>query len=186
MSKVTFSRTEKDFRHLGRITAAQCWRRGIVYMIVAAGIGIVLSLLLVEAARAVGYFPADEFMQTIVAVGIYFLSFYLLLRLFHGCGRGAWLAEGGNFLSSKTFQVTAKGLTEESEHHTSFTDWRGVTDIQETKEYLLFYIDRMQAYLVPKTAFKKPEDAAEFLKKAQSYRKKAGGAFEIVKKGNSQ
>jgi hypothetical protein len=182
MSKLTFSRTEKDFLNFSRIAARQYRRRGIIYIIAAVGIGIVLSLALIDILRAAGYFPADKLMQTAVAVGIYFFSFYLPLRFFHICGKQSWLDESGNFLSPKTFKMTAKGVAEESDHHKSVTDWRGVTDIQETKDYLLFYIDRMQAYLVPKAAFETPEDATAFLDSARGYWKKAGGGA-VMKKG---
>lgn len=185
MSKLTFLRTEKDFLNFSRIAAGQYRRRGIIYIIAAVGIGIVLSLALIDILRAAGYFPTDKLMQTAVTVGIYFLSFYLPLRFFHICGRQSWLDEGGNFLSPKTFKMTAKGLSEESEHHKSVTDWRGVTDIQETKDYLLFYIDRMQAYLVPKTAFETPEDVAAFLEKARGYWQKSGGGVKTEKEKNN-
>lgn len=178
MSKLAFSRTEKDFMNLSCIVTGHYRRRGILYIIAAVGIGIVLSLAAVDMLRTAGFFPQEKYMQMAVTIGIYFLGFYLPLRCFRLCGRQSWLDKNGNFLSPKIFQITAKGLSEESDHHKSFTDWHGITDIQETKDYLLFYIDRMQAYLVPKTAFEKPEDAAAFLDKARGYWQKAGGGQE--------
>jgi len=181
MSKITFSRTEKDFLNLSRIAAGPYRRRGIIYLIGSVGIGIALSLALIDMLRVAGYFPTDKFTQTAFTVGTYFIIFYLMLRFFNAVGKQSWLAPDGNFLSQKTFQMTRKGLTEESDYQKSFTDWCGVTDIQETPEYILFYIDRMQAYLLPKAAFKTSEDAAVFLEKAQGYWRKARDGMKAKK-----
>ncbi|TNE28598.1 MAG: YcxB family protein [Alphaproteobacteria bacterium] len=180
MNKLTFSRTEKDFLNFSRIAAGPYRRRGIIYIIVAVGIGIALALAVIDVVRTAGYFPADKFTQTLLTTLIYFLMFYLLLRFFNAFGKQSWLAENGNFLSEKTFQMTAKGLSEESDYQRSFTDWRGVIGIQETPDYVLFYIDRMQAYLLPKSAFKNPEDIPAFLEKAHGYWQKAGGGTQAA------
>tara|TARA_R110002124_G_scaffold44001_2_gene134856 strand:+ start:2158 stop:2739 length:582 start_codon:yes stop_codon:yes gene_type:complete len=184
MSKLTFSRTEKDFLNFSRIAAGPYRRRGIIYIIVAVGIGIAAALAVIDMVRVAGYFPSDRFTQTVLTTLIYFLIFYLLLRFFNAFGKQSWLAADGNFLSEKTFQMTAKGLSEESDYQKSFTDWRGVISIQETPDYILFYIDRMQAYLLPKSAFKKPEDIPGFLEKAHGYWQKAGGGLKPEKEKN--
>jgi len=184
MSKVTFSRTEKDFLNFSRIAAEPYRRRGVIYLIAAVAIGIVFSLALIDMMRVAGYFPTDKFMQTAFTVGVYFVIFYLLLRFFNAFGKQSWLAEEGNFLSQKTFQITAKGISEESDYQRSFTAWRGVIDIQETPDYLLFYIDRMQAYLLPKVALGSLEESASFLKKARGYWQKAGGGAKAEKEKN--
>lgn len=78
------------------------------------------------------------------------------------------LADDGAFLRPKTIELSTEGITEFSDLHRSFTDWRAVQEIRETDKGALFMVDNAQAFIFPKRAVA-PAEYAAFLKTARDY-----------------
>lgn len=174
MSKLTFSLTEKDLQRYRYIINRRQFGYILIYVVPAVGIALILHSALVDILQTAKLEPANIYLRMALHIGMLGILYLLLLRFFQLFDK-RWLDPRGHSLAPRIFRIDTKGITTELNYHKSFTDWRGVIEIQETKNYLLFYIDRMQAYQVPTAVFEKPEDATAFLEKARGYWQKAGG-----------
>lgn len=173
MSTLTYSCTEKDYESFNQAVQDKQNSNGhVIVWIIMIVVGTVLYNILRNTIQEIGYYPANTFVQTVIgvgwALGIVFLSCVLQTSF----SKRRILSRDGSFLSQQTLQITPAGISCEKRFYNGFIDWRGVLDIQETKDYFLFYTDRISACLVPKTAFKKSADADNFLARAYSYWKK--------------
>lgn len=183
MSRVIFLLTDQDMRSFVQIIKDGRSRQSrFVYAIPIVVIGPILYFVLADMLQTAGYYPRSHSMQIILATVGLICIFWLLWRFFHPSdSKPPLLHPKGNFLAEQTIGISTQGLIVESVHHREYTDWRGIVDIRETSDDLLFYNHRRQVYQIPKRAFKALEDAATFLKDARCYWRKAGGDVEIKK-----
>ncbi|TVQ83497.1 MAG: YcxB family protein [Micavibrio sp.] len=172
--ELVYSLSEHDFDSLCHIIGKQYKKRNIIQIIIVALVGAALSVWFIEGLRAEGNLPTRDFLQTGLAVVIYYTIYFFTRGLYQSLAEYDLLDPQGSFLAPQTLTIDAKGVVEKSTHDQYFTDWRGIIDIQETIDYLLLYNGQITAYLVPKTAFETPEDAAAFLEQARDYRQKSG------------
>jgi len=191
MKELQFSLTKKDFQQHLNIVNIKHFTGALVILFLGIPVTLTATFLLfnafIDILQTAGYYPANanRYVQivfnliiiTIIIMPIYrCLASPLIKKL-------PLLDPQGYVLSPQKLSIDAKGLYRESDYHKVFSDWRGIIEIQETKNYILFYTDRAHGYgyLVPKTAFETPEDAAAFLEQARGYWHKAGGGAKNEK-----
>lgn len=159
----------------------------IAYSAVAARRGkstiTILCLLLFFISVIIAYSVADLFSDklephtlTLVFVSIFVVLYIILQRIFKDKIYGCFIADGQNFLEPKRVEINQDGISETSDKSYYFTNWRGVSHTQETKNFLLFYIDKMQAYIIPRHSFTCYEDFKNFYIKAVEYWKNANSS----------
>jgi hypothetical protein len=59
--------------------------------------------------------------------------------------------------------IDGEGLHVKSNLNEGFNAWRDVWDITEAGDYIFIFVDQHLAHIVPKRAFKSPNDAYDFL-----------------------
>lgn len=76
------------------------------------------------------------------------------------------LKEGKNkgMLGSKTIELNEDNIISAGENSESNVKWSTVERYKETKDYIYIYISAVEAYIVPKRAFKDEKEKEEFIK----------------------
>lgn len=73
-----------------------------------------------------------------------------------------FLADTGYFLQPRKFTINKVGIVDKSDSHCFNTKWKGVLKIESTDDYILYFIDKAQVYLVPKRSFELADEAQKF------------------------
>lgn len=170
IKRVTVQTSEKDFRESTRILSAPiCNSQSYILMISIAISVITLGFIsdYINESEVL-----DDFVKSwsCLIIPVIFLiqficTFYFLMRY----ANIQYLDEKGSFLRPHKISIDAKGIDSESKYSRGFIDWRAVIEITDNNEFLLIYLDKMVALVIPKRCFKSPEDAADFLIQARTY-----------------
>lgn len=73
-------------------------------------------------------------------------------------------------LGAHTIVIDPEGVTERSAVGESRTTWSGVEKIDDDGQNIYLYTGPLVAHVIPKRAFRTPDDADAFLQSAQGYR----------------
>lgn len=73
-------------------------------------------------------------------------------------------------LGEHTMVIDAEGVSERSAVGESKIAWSGIERIEDDGKSIYLYIGPVQAYVIPKRAFRTREDEEAFLQTAQAYR----------------
>ncbi len=74
----------------------------------------------------------------------------------------SFLVDTGYFLQPRKFTINKNGIIDKSESHCFNTKWKGIIKIESTEDYIIYFIDKAQVYLVPKRSFKLQNEALKF------------------------
>lgn len=101
---------------------------------------------------------------------IFFLPLYRIsLRFFRVHLMRGHFNDKGSFLRRMQFSVLPDALIIDNDVSHTQMRWRGVLKIVNSKELILFYVDNMQAHIIPKRCFATPEAAEAFYQQALAY-----------------
>jgi len=184
---VAVTRTRDDYFKFSRQVAREL-RNVRLYYYVALAVLVIVYLNAVELAFRkrllpdVLMNPEWWYIDAALSVAVIICLQLLLQKWFMPMLRREYLNENQNFLRPKQMAIDASGIRETSEVSNSLTLWKGVDRVQKTKDYILVYIDKMQAYCIPLRSFATPEQAERFYEGALAYWKAAhsGDAQEPV------
>ncbi len=172
-SEISFTRDEADLLKFSQV-AQKPFMRGRLGFVVAA---VVLALLVAEAVlpllRGTVLWQMGSAIQTLVVLIVYLAAFLLLFKTFQRFGKQSWIDENGNFVTPKTLSVTKDGIRETSDHLEATAAWPGVLDIRREGGYTMAFIDKMQAFVIPDSAFESEDDAEAFYRQMLEYWKAA-------------
>lgn len=87
-----------------------------------------------------------------------------------------FVGDGQEFLRPKKVRIDEKGLYETSKVSDCFFAWSGITRIEKTPGYLLFYTDALRAFVIPLRQFESTQAAAAFFEAAQKLKEEAVSA----------
>lgn len=129
-------------------------------------LGLFAARALVRFLIQNSYLPNDVTLFAILTylVIIYFCQ-WVVSRLF----KLPIFDVGGRFCVARHVTISPEGFSEETENFKGTTQWRGMTQILDRRDYILFYVDKLQAYLVPKRFFTGNALAENFLSLATAY-----------------
>jgi hypothetical protein len=99
-------------------------------------------------------------------LGIYFLIYQFLARY---SPLPQYSRPDGMTRSPGEYRIDREGFHHNCRYKTSFIQWPGVVKIVEDKEFILFYIDAMAAYIIPKRFFNSSEEATAFAAQAREF-----------------
>jgi len=71
-------------------------------------------------------------------------------------------------LGEHQIRIAEDGIHEKTAVSEGMHKWSAVTDILQDNDYLFLFVDRMQAHIIPKRSFTRPNDAEEFFKKSMA------------------
>ncbi len=60
---------------------------------------------------------------------------------------------GGIFLGRHAMSFTEQGIHDATESYHSFTKWKGVKSVEESRNHLFIFFDTVAAHIIPKRAF---------------------------------
>jgi hypothetical protein len=78
--------------------------------------------------------------------------------------------ESRNVIGEHTIAIEPEYVTERSPVGESRTAWSGIEKIQSDEQYIYIYVGPLNAFVIPKRAFKSGEESEAFLQQAQAYR----------------
>lgn len=162
--------TEDDYTHFQGIVCKSISQKSTLLSITTAMICFAIIGVLYTFLETLPFF--NSFTTTTLVLfcgGSYIVIYIELYKYIHKYSKIELLAENGNFLSPKNTIIDEKGITETTKHSTGFTSWHGILKIENHKNIILFYIDNLQAYIIPKRIFENEEEENAFLKQAEEF-----------------
>lgn len=110
---------------------------------------------------------------------LFFIQLYavllIVLKLFGRRMRSEYVSDNQHFLREKEIRIDEAGIRETSDVSDSWYGWKGVDRLQKTGEYILLFIDKMQAFVIPIRNFPSSEQADRFYDQALAFWKAATG-----------
>lgn len=169
--QVTSQLTEQDYgvyaRAVGKSYRGRTYKQVAACIVMAVLAGILAVSLKNVLFSLIGK-PGDVW-DSIVYFLLFLFIYLSLLRILARIFARGRFSPDGLFLAATQFTLLPDGFTTQTRYTQGRVDWRGVQRLAETKDLLLFYIDTMQAYLIPKRCFFTPEAATAFYQQAQTY-----------------
>ena len=129
-------------------------------------VGLVVARWLVGYLIAKAYLPNDV---TMFAFLVYFAVIYFCKWLAELFFKPTMFDDKGGFCAARKVTINPEGIYVISENFQVATGWRGVTKIQNSREYILFFVDKFQAHLIPKRCFSDEKQVDAFLRQASIY-----------------
>ena len=80
-------------------------------------------------------------------------------------------SDNGTMLGQHYLSIAPEGVVDRTKSSDRLTRWSGILNIVGNKHYIFMFSDADQAHIVPKRAFRRQEDAQEFLDAAFAHSK---------------
>ena len=157
-------RTKADYAMLRRIVARTHYKGSWPLFIGSCIVAFCITLALNSASAL---FEQTWVKATVNVSIIFCLTKWLYNRLWRKVN--ATIVPEDPFLATKTFSICPEGLREEDANSTTSAKWSAIRKLQETRDYILFYMTRNQAFIVPKRALGDKGKAKAFWELAQKY-----------------
>ena len=100
---------------------------------------------------------------------LYFVLLFFIMLAITAKNKKRWLHPKGYFLTPSTMTISPDGVKQISGDTYSESKWGAIIEFRETKGLLLFFIDNLYAYIIPKHCFSSKEAADKFFKTAQQF-----------------
>lgn len=173
-TEIKFKRTETDFLNYCRLVAAEHSETQVVFNLGAFALAfVVLEFGALPVLRGTETWAAGSAMQTGITVAAFFCLFHAFKCTFGMFTKQAFVDADGDFVSPKTVTISEDGLLETSSHGKTETAWRAVSELRQDGGYIMFYIDKFAAYIIPESAFPDETAATNFYMQALEYWKAA-------------
>jgi YcxB-like protein len=175
IADVSVTHTKADFTHYVRILGREM--NLFVYRLIAVvvtGMSVFALEDWLSGQLWVRHHILDNYYIPYMAfiAGVFVIVFGAVFRLL--TRNVEYVGVGQDFLRPKRIHIDERGVRETSEVSDRFTAWAGISRMDKTRHYLLFYIDRMTAFVIPVRDFASPAAASAFYERAQALRKAAG------------
>lgn len=151
---------------------AYCIGRQRGLPVVAATVTIVLALLIATAPPQEGHEAAPSLLHTTLLLGasLAFISFGTLTFVVLSS-----LLRGRRQLSAtNTLQITSQGIAIDSEIDSSETPWQHIAAIEESRHFVVFFIDHRVAFMIPTSSFSTRYEQQCFIERARNYQLDSG------------
>ncbi|GEM_PF-4088004 len=162
--------TEKDYKQFCGIALVSTAEKTIIFFIASIILSATAFRAIFEIIQELEIF---KFNSPIIIFGVLFIVMVVgtlvLLRFFNAFIKERSFYEDGSLLSPKTIKIDYSGVTEQSNVTKSHTKWAGIHKISDNDKGIYFFIDKMQAYIIPKDTFETKEAANEFVEQARHY-----------------
>lgn len=180
--QVTSQLTEQDFGLYARAVRKNYKGRTYTHVGAVIAMAVIAGLLAAALKRLLFAYIGNHGQAW--DLGVYFVLFlFIYLSLIRTLARlftRGQFSPDGHFLAATQFTLAPEGFTTQSRYTQGKVDWRGVLRLEESKDFLLIYIDLMQAYVIPKRCFATTEAAAAFYQQAQAYWQAARQADQVA------
>ena len=135
-------------------------KRLMIYLIV-----IIVLPLIMSIGRTFDLFDIliDMVMTAFIFGLIYFGLGYLSINL-----TGKLPSSNGSIIGKRKYIITNNGFVEESENNTNIQNWNSIKSIEQNREMIFIFVDKIAAYIIPKRYFKSQERVDEFIQKLNS------------------
>jgi len=98
----------------------------------------------------------------ILAAAIFTLFTFGLGYLFI-LATGSIPAKNGSVLGKRKYKITDAGLAEESATNSSIQKWEGIKSVEENRDLIFVFTDKIAGYLIPKRSFRNQEEMEQFV-----------------------
>lgn len=178
---VNVTRTREDYFAFSKqaCKTGTNFRNIRIYYYVAIVVTVVVFINAVEMATRYKLLPVWLMQMKYLFLAFCILGMSaavtLICRLLTPMAKREYLNENQNFLRPKRISFDETGIRETSDVGDAFSTWQGVDRIEKSKDFLLVFIDRLQAYCIPLRNFSTPQKADAFYESMLAYWRKAHG-----------
>lgn len=130
------------------------WKRVKIVIVAAISIPLILNIG--------NPFHLGIYLISVLLTGLIFAAIYLGLGLYAIKRTGKIPLEGGSVLGKRKFIISDEGLIEEGENNRNLQKWVGIKSVEENKNSVFIFVDKMAAYIIPKRFFLNEEQINEF------------------------
>ncbi|PAB61076.1 YcxB family protein [Anaeromicrobium sediminis] len=152
--KITYDTTKEDYWNFNKYVKYNNFRTKmtIILAIILVPITIYISL---------GAITNSKIYSLVCAVISFGIIYYIMV---HGTRKRAFkfAEDEGGILGKHTIEVSEEGITEKTYYCSRFHIWNSVKNIEMTEEYIFIFLSEIQAYPIPKRAFKTENEAVKF------------------------
>lgn len=178
---VEVTRTREDYWAFSKqaCKSAPNLRNIRIYYLVAVVVMVILFINGIEAATHYKLLPLwlvkGKYFFLAFCIFCMFVLMSLISRLFMPMAKQEYLNDNQNFLRPKRISIDEKGMREDSDVSEMFFAWQGVDRIEKSKDFILVYVDRLQAFCIPLRNFATPQLADHYYEAMLGYWNKANG-----------
>lgn len=172
-SEISFTRDETDLLKFSRVAQKPLLRGRLGFVVAAVVLALLVSESVMPFFRKTALWEMGSTVQLLIGLIIYLSVFLLFFKFLQRFGKQSWLDERGHFMTPKTLTVTKDGIREASEHLTTTAAWPAILDVRREGGYTMAFIDKMQAFVIPDSAFDSEAAAEAFYQQMLAYWKVA-------------
>lgn len=167
--------TEQDFPKYSKIVLKPFRLRMWSKCAVLIGCSTAFMISAVNILRHISFVPHNRWVYAALVIMAYFVAYTVFSRALGDWAGNSYHDKRGSFLAPCKLIMTKDCLTTETTHGHNRLSWPGVLKIEDTGDYFLFYIDKINAYIVPKRSFTTADAAQKFIQNAHVYWQAANG-----------
>ncbi|MEM9750826.1 MAG: YcxB family protein, partial [Pseudomonadota bacterium] len=159
--ELEFSKAESNYLEFAQLAQKLCYGSLRRWLNVAAPLiaGLVGGSLLWSLDRSSLEF--DEYVfDALVGASALFLFSYLVNCVF----RPRFVDADGSFKAQTQISFSKDGIADRTEHSTSFTSWKLVKRVEQTRSSTILFTDKTIGFVIPNEAWRTQEEKAEAIK----------------------
>lgn len=179
--------TKEDHAQYSKLACKTIRRQ--LYGLQIVAIIVILTVLWQSTVLINEFFPIEEMKKNseIVSIVTPFIFIVVIFILAHKISRYlkkfsnfSMLSQDGEMLLPKVITLDELGITQQSKYTKCFSKWEGVISIENDKKMIIFYIDKISAYVVPKHNFATEEESEAFYSNAVLLKRKTKTQSKVV------
>ena len=108
-----------------------------------------------------------NFKIIIIEIVIFYLAWGVLIYVFYQLSFQRIKRmpdQNGIIIGKKTYIIQDNGFKEITDSSETITKWNGIKTIEETKDYIYVFVDKIAAYIIPKRSFIDETEGELFIK----------------------
>ena len=176
MDKITVNVTPKeiDYTYLNALAVVPFNIRVWAPFLISGPIAGITSTVIVEYLNTLPFYKdLPEIVLSLDDIFFIFSIFFLTYSFLRRYYPIKYTHPQGDFLRPKEYSIDENGIQATNAFYTGFTSWEGILKIEENKNIILFYVDLISAYPIPKDAFATTIEADAFVRKAKDFHQAA-------------
>ena len=172
--------TENDLKQYNTVICREIWIKKSINSIISTIISVIIVLQILSITSEFSSQLETSYLKSlgkenifavfivisVIIYGIFYCIFHQFLTKYN---KIELVDPNGSTLKPNQIILNDAGIFQKSKIHSSHMTWEGVLKIENNKTMFLFYIDNLQAYIIPKRIFDTDEEATIFLQQAEEF-----------------
>lgn len=125
---------------------------------------LAVSVLLSVIVNYGRTFAFMDYLVAFILSAAIFTLFTLGLGYLFILATGSFPSKNGSVLGKRKYSITDEGLLEETSTTSSMQKWEGIKSVEENRDLIFLFTDKIAAYFIPKRSFSSAEEMEQFIK----------------------